>query len=60
MAVTYEKSSDGNLKEIDTKVVAKKYSLKQLRKEKQLLKAELDAINALIDQAVLLGAKEEE
>jgi hypothetical protein len=60
MPKTYEKLPNGKLKvtDVETKTEVKILSLKDLRRQKQFLKDKLDAIQILIDQAVLLSADE--
>jgi ABC-type phosphate transport system ATPase subunit len=59
MAIVYSKTADGKLMVTDSKIVEEKHDLRQLRKHKQMLKAKLDEINILIDEAVKLGATDE-
>jgi hypothetical protein len=58
MAVVYEKTMDGKLKVSTTSVQERKHDLKQLKRQKQFLKAKLDEIQALIDECVKLGVEE--
>ena len=54
MAMTFEKTPEGKLKAVDTKVVETKYALKDLRRQKQVLKARLDEIQVDPDRAAIL------
>ena len=58
MAIIYEKTPDGQLVVKDTQTMESKFRLKDLRAKKQFLKAKLDEIQLLIDEAVKLGANE--
>lgn len=64
MPKAYEKDGDF-LKEVETKELERRFTLKQLRSEKQSIMARIDelqaekaAVQALIDEAVKLNIKE--
>jgi hypothetical protein len=58
MSKEYIKIDEHTIEERDTKVVSAKFDLKQLKARKQFIKAELDKVQALIDQAIALGVTE--